>query len=91
MSFTYFFPSIVQTLGYPRVQTLLLTCPLYFLAFLFSLLNPWHSGRAGEHCFHIVTACTISAVGQTLSMSTHNTGARYFTTFLQAMGSFSAF
>lgn len=91
MSFTYFFPSIVQTLGYPRVQTLLLTCPPYFLAFLFSLLNSWHSGRTGEHCFHIVAACTISAVGQILSMSTHNTGARYFAMFLQAMGSFSAF
>ncbi|KAF2825752.1 retrograde regulation protein 2 [Ophiobolus disseminans] len=91
MSFTYFFPSIVQTLGFPRVETLLLTCPPYFLAFLFSILNSWHSGRSGEHCFHIVTACTISAVGQIISMSTYKTGPRYFAMFLQAMGSFSAF
>ena len=91
MSFTYFFPSIVQTLGFPRVETLLLTAPPYFLAFLFSVLNSWHSGRSGEHCFHIVTACVISAVGQIISMSTHATGPRYFAMFLQAMGSFSAF
>ncbi|PVI02306.1 retrograde regulation protein 2 [Periconia macrospinosa] len=91
MSFTYFFPSIVKTLGFPRVETLLLTAPPYFLAFLFSILNSWHSGRTGEHCFHIVTACSISIVGQVLSMSTYNTGARYFAMFLQAMGAFSAF
>jgi MFS family permease len=91
MSFTYFFPSIVKTLGFPRVQTLLLTAPPYFLAFLFSIANSWHSGRTGEHSFHIVTACMISAVGQIISMTTYNTGARYFAMFLQAMGSFSTF
>lgn len=91
MSFTYFFPSIVKTLGYPTVETLLLTAPPYILAFLFSITNSWHSGRSGEHCFHIVTACVISAIGQIVSMSTHNTGARYFAMFLQAMGAFSAF
>lgn len=91
MSFTYFFPSIVSTLGFPKVQTLLLTAPPYVMAFLFSILNSWHSGRSGEHCYHIVTACVISACGQIISMSTHNTGARYFAMFLQAMGAFSAF
>jgi MFS family permease len=91
MSFTYFFPSIVKTLSFPRVQTLLLTAPPYFLAFLFSIANSWHSGRTGEHCFHIVTACVTSAVGQIISMSTYNIGGRYFAMFLQAMGSFSAF
>ncbi|KAF2691935.1 retrograde regulation protein 2 [Lentithecium fluviatile CBS 122367] len=91
MSFTYFFPSIVKTLGFPRVETLLLTAPPYFLAFLFSIANSWHSGRSGERCFHIVTACVISAVGQIISMSTYKTGPRYFAMFLQAMGSFSAF
>jgi hypothetical protein len=54
MSFTYFFPSIVNTLGFPRVETLLLTAPPYFLAFLFSILNSWHSGRSGEHCFQLI-------------------------------------
>ncbi|KAJ4286317.1 hypothetical protein N0V90_013351 [Kalmusia sp. IMI 367209] len=91
MSFTYFFPSIVKTLGYPRVETLLLTAPPYFMAFVFSISNSWHSGRTGEHCFHIVTACVISAVGQLISMNTYSTGPRYFAMFLQAMGSFSAF
>jgi hypothetical protein len=91
MSFTYFFPSILQTLGFPRDETLLLTAPPYFLACIFSILNSWHSGRPGEHCFHIVAACVISAVGQIISMSTYQIGPRYFAMFLQTMGYFSAF
>lgn len=91
MSFTYLFPSIVKTLGFPRIETLLLMAPPYFLAFLFSITNSWHSGRTGEHCFHIVTACVLSAIGQIISKSTNKTGARYFAMFLQAMGAFSAF
>ncbi|KAI5868110.1 retrograde regulation protein 2 [Durotheca rogersii] len=91
MSFTYFFPSIVQTLGYPDVETLLLTAPPYFFACIFSITNSWHSGRTQERCFHIVAGCILSVVGQILSMSTYNTGARYFAMFLQAAGSFSVF
>jgi len=73
-----FFPSIVQTLGYPRVQTLLLTSPPYFLACIFSLLNSWHSGKTLERSYHICAGAAISVVGQVLSTTTHNLGARYF-------------
>lgn len=91
MSFTYFFPSIVQTLGYPRVVMLLLTSPPYFAAFLFSLGNSWHSGKTSERGWHITVACTIGIVGQITAMSTSNIGARCFAFFLCAMGAFSAF
>lgn len=91
MSFTYFFPSIVQTLGYPRVVTLLLTSPPYFAAFLFSLANSWHSGKTAERGWHVTTACAIGIIGQITAMSTRNIGARYFGFFLCAMGAFSAF
>ena len=73
-----FFPSIVQTLGYPRVQTLLLTSPPYFLACIFSLVNSWHSGKTLERSYHICVGAAISVVGQVLSTTTHNIGARYF-------------
>lgn len=79
-----FFPSIVQTLGYPRVETLLLTAPPYFLACVFSITNSWHSGKTQERCFHIVTGAAISIVGQVISMSTYNTGARYFVSNMDA-------
>lgn len=91
MSFTYFFPSIVQTLGYPRVTTLLLTSPPYFAAFLFSLANSWHSGKTFERGWHITSAAAIGIVGQITAMSTSKIGVRYFAFFLCAMGAFSAF
>lgn len=90
-SFTYFFPSIVATLGYPRVITLLLTAPPYFAAFLFSIANSWHSGRVLERGWHIIVACSIGIVGQVTAMSSSVLGARYFAFFLCAMGAFSAF
>lgn len=91
MSFTYFFPSIVQTLGYPRVPTLLMTAPPYFAAFLFSLLNSWHSARSGERGWHIIGAMLMGALGQILGMTITNIGGRYFAMFLAACGAFSAF
>lgn len=60
------------------MQTLLLTSPPYFLACIFSLLNSWHSGKTQERSYHIVTGAAISVVGQILSTTTHNLGARYF-------------
>ena len=60
------------------METLLLTAPPYFFAWIFSIANSWHSGRTQERCFHIVIGCFISIVGQVLSMSTYNIGARYF-------------
>ncbi|KAK5948589.1 hypothetical protein OHC33_010348 [Knufia fluminis] len=91
MSFTYFFPSIVATLGYPRVETLLLTAPPYFAAFIFAIANSWHSGKTLERGWHITIACCIGIVGQITAMSTTVIGARYFAFFLCAMGAFSAF
>lgn len=91
MSFTYFFPSIVATLGYPRVITLLLTAPPYFAAFLFSVANSWHSGKSLERGYHITIACAIGIIGQVTATSTRTIGARYFAFFLCAMGAFSAF
>lgn len=86
-----FFPSIVKMLNFGRVETLLLTAPPYFLAFIYSLLNSWHSGRTNERCYHIATACAVSAGGEIISMTARPTGVRYFAMFLQAIGSISAF
>ncbi|KAI1340776.1 retrograde regulation protein 2 [Xylariaceae sp. FL0016] len=91
MSFTYFFPSIVATLGYSRVRTLLLTAPPYFAAFLFSLLLSWHSGRRRERGWHVAGACAMGAAGQVVAMAAPGVGARYFAFFLCAAGAFSAF
>lgn len=34
LSFNIFMPSIVKTLGYGKIETLLLTCPVWLFAFI---------------------------------------------------------
>jgi MFS family permease len=47
-SVTNFFPTVVKTLGYGNVETLLLTAPPYVLAVITTYLNAWHADRTGE-------------------------------------------
>jgi hypothetical protein len=44
-TFQYFFPSIVNTLGYGHIETLLLTVPVWFATFLVSLVVTMTAGR----------------------------------------------
>jgi hypothetical protein len=52
-SFTYFFPTIVKTLGFGANETLLLTAPPYLFAFFCSVAVAYSSSRFEERGFHI--------------------------------------
>lgn len=88
---TYFFPSIVKTLGYNKVVTLLLTAPPYAFAFFGSLGNSIHAGKTNERAFHIAIPMAISMIGNILCISLTATGGRYFAMFLMTLGVYSAF
>lgn len=88
---TYFFPSIVSTLGYDKITTLLLTAPPYALAFFTSLGNSLHSGASNERAFHIAIPLTISMLGNVLCVTLTSTAGRYASMFLMTMGVYSAF
>ncbi|KAA8651413.1 putative MFS transporter [Aspergillus tanneri] len=47
-SVTNFFPTVVETLNYDRIKTLLLTAPPYCLAVICAFANAWHADRTGE-------------------------------------------
>ena len=51
--FNSFFPTVVQTLGYSTNITLVLTCPPYLVAGLFSIGLSYFSGRYNERTWHI--------------------------------------
>jgi MFS family permease len=87
-TFSYFFPTIVKTLGYSNTVTLLLTVPVWFAAFLFSVVFSWHASRTNERAFHICAAMLISCIGNILVISTTNNGARFFAMFLMPIGAF---
>ncbi|EIN11672.1 MFS general substrate transporter [Punctularia strigosozonata HHB-11173 SS5] len=90
-TFTYFYPTIVSSLGYNKTQTLLLTAPPWFAAFLASLLVTAHAAHTNERCFHVVVPMLASAVGNIIMVSTLNTAARFVAMFLLPMGALPAF
>lgn len=90
-TFQYFFPSILNTLGYGNIQTLLLTVPIWFGTFLVSLLVTWTSGKTGDRSIHIMCLMTVSCIGNIIAVSTTVLGARFFALFLMPMGAVSAY
>jgi len=90
-SFQYFFPTIVKTLGYGKIESLLLTAPIWFLTFLVSLLVTYTSGKTGDRSIHIIVLMGISCVGNIIAVVTLNTGARFFAMFLMPLGAVSAY
>jgi hypothetical protein len=81
-AFTNFFPTIVQSLGYGRTQTLLLTAPPYVFAATLGICNSMHSDKAKERWLHILWPQVFCSVGFIISASTLNVGARYTATFM---------
>jgi hypothetical protein len=90
-TFQYFFPTIVKTLGYNKIATLLLTAPVWFLTFLVSLFVTYTSGKTGDRSIHIICLLMISCVGNIIVVSSLNTGARFFAMFLMPLGAVSAY
>ncbi|KAJ9652991.1 hypothetical protein H2198_007804 [Neophaeococcomyces mojaviensis] len=90
-TFQYFFPSIVKTLGYGNIETLLLTAPVWFLTFLVSVFVTYSAKRTGDRSMHIITLTLISAVGNAVATATHSTGARFFAMFLMPLGAVCAY
>lgn len=90
-TFQYFFPSIVKTLGYGRVQTLLLTVPVWFATFLVSLFVTYTAGKTGDRSIHIACLLLVAAVGNAIATGTTVIGARFFAMFLMPMGAVPAY
>jgi len=81
-TFQYFFPSIIRQLGYGRIQTLLITAPVWIGTFLVSVVVTYTSGRTGDRSIHIMCLMSISFVGNIIATTTTNLPARFFAMFL---------
>ena len=90
-TFQYLFPSIVLTLGYGRIETLLLTVPVWFVTWCSALAVTWSADRTSDRSIHIICLLTVSAVGNAIVGGTTSVGARFFGMFLMPMGAVSAF
>lgn len=85
-----FFPSVVQTLGYGRVTTLLLTAPPYMLGLIFSIVNNWSADRLNNSSFHVMWPLALAIVGFVTAAASLNTGARYLAMMLMVGGGHGA-
>lgn len=87
--FKNFFPTAVETLGFNREITLVLTCPPYLIAGIISVAWSYSSGRFNERTWHITIAKSVAVFGFVLGCATLNTGARYFAMVVFAIGTYA--
>ncbi|KAL4937289.1 hypothetical protein BDV06DRAFT_203237 [Aspergillus oleicola] len=90
-TFQYFFPSIVQTLNYSNIETLLITAPVWIATFLVSLVVTWTSGKTNDRSIHIIALMCVSIAGCIICTASTNIGARFLGMFLMPMGAVSAY
>jgi MFS family permease len=90
-SVTNFFPSVVQTLGYNRVNSLLLTAPPYVLGVITCGINAWHSDRTGEKYLHVVLPLIVGVVSFIIAATTTATAPRYVAMMLMIPGVYTGY
>jgi MFS family permease len=90
-SVTNFFPTVVKTLGYPNIETLLLTAPPYVLAVITTYLNAWHADRTGERFWHIVLPLCVGVASFILAAATTATAPRYVAMMLMVPGVYTGY
>ncbi|KAF2135838.1 uncharacterized protein K452DRAFT_238615 [Aplosporella prunicola CBS 121167] len=81
-----FFPSVVDTLGFSKTNTLLLTVPPYIISVFLIIANNHSSDRLGNSSFHVIGPMLLALIGFIVASSTLNTGARYFAMILMVSG-----
>lgn len=88
-SFNSFFPTVVNTLGFNRTITLVLTCPPFLLAGVAGIMTGWSSGRMHERTWHITVGLLVAVVGFVIAASTLDTAGRYVACFIFPIGAYS--
>lgn len=76
-SVTNFFPTVVQTLGYSKLITLLLTAPPYVLAMIVAFANAIHADKTGERFLHIALPLVVGMASFILAAATTAVAPRY--------------
>ncbi|WOO79139.1 putative transporter [Vanrija pseudolonga] len=86
--FKNFFPSVIKTLGLGQTLTLVLTCPPYLIAGVFSIVVSLTSGKYNERTWHITVCKAIAILGFALAPATLNVGVRYFAMMVFTIGTY---
>ena len=88
---TSFIPTLVATLGYNRVTSLLLVAPPYVFATFVALAVSRSSDHRDERCYHIVVPMVFGMAGFIIATTTLNFTARYTSLFLMIAGVYGGY
>ncbi|KAK3325206.1 major facilitator superfamily domain-containing protein [Apodospora peruviana] len=88
---TNFFPSVVSTLNYGKVESLLLTAPPYVLAVIVTYLNATHADKTGERYWHVVVPMMVAVVAYIIAATTNHLAPRYLSMMLMVPSVYSGF
>ncbi|KAL8870518.1 MAG: hypothetical protein Q9174_003454 [Haloplaca sp. 1 TL-2023] len=88
---TNLFPTIVQTLGYSDINSLLLTVPPYVLGVITTFLNSWHADKTGERYFHITLPLYFAVAAFIIAAATIKTAPRYVAMMLMIPGVYTGY
>ncbi len=88
---TNFFPTVVATLGYNNIDSLLLTAPPYVLAVITTFANAWHADRTGERYFHVVIPVLVVIAVFILAAATTSTAPRFVAMMLMPASVYSGY
>ncbi|KAB2581349.1 Major facilitator superfamily [Lasiodiplodia theobromae] len=88
---TTLFPSVVEGLGYGKVQTLLLTVPPYVIGVIAILINAWHADRTSERYLHIALPPLLAVAAFIIAAATTEFGPRYFAMCLMIGANYSGY
>lgn len=90
-SVTNFFPTVVETLQFNKIDTLLLTAPPYVLSVVTAFFNAWHADRTGERYLHVTLPLYISVASFILAATTTSVAPRYVAMMLMVPSMYASF
>ncbi|GAB1313858.1 hypothetical protein MFIFM68171_04068 [Madurella fahalii] len=88
---TNFFPTVVNTLGYDSVISLLLTAPPYVLAVIVTYLNATHADKTGERYWHITIPMLVAIAAYIIAATTTHLAPRYLSMMLMVPAVYAGF
>jgi cyanate permease len=88
---TTYFPSLIEDMGYSKIESHLMTAPPYLIACVCCLLAAYSSSRRNEHSFHLIFFLSVALFGFILMLTLVDRGkaAMYVSTCIASCGTFS--
>jgi MFS family permease len=86
--FKNFFPTVVETLGFNRTITLVLTCPPYLIAGVVTIAVSWSSGKFNERTWHITISKAVATFGFGLACAEIGVAGRYVAMIIFTIGTY---